>query len=41
MYSGFLSVGHNNFGFIEVNKHFWNIEAMNYFVAYINYRMTR
>ena len=24
-------------GFIQVNKHFWSLEAINYFVAYIHY----
>jgi hypothetical protein len=25
--------------FIEFNKHFWSLEAINYFVAYIHYWM--
>jgi hypothetical protein len=25
--------------FTEVNKHFWGLEATNYFVTYIHYRM--
>jgi hypothetical protein len=38
-YSSFHFLGYDNLivRFLEVNKYFWGLQAINYFVAYINY----
>jgi hypothetical protein len=39
MYSCLPFLGYNNLivRFVEVNRHFWGIEAINYSVAYMRY----
>jgi hypothetical protein len=41
LYSSLPFLGYNNLKvrFVEVNKHFWGLEAINYFAAYIHYSM--